>query len=202
MRADCPKVIDFSSWQGRVDYDQLKDEGVEAVYVRWGHGHVYADAAYAYNAIHAETAGLDFGAYQVLDFRRDPIWQADMYIAGLYDSVLRPCLDAERYQTEFPLINAKRAKAWLDRVEDNLGVKPLIYTRKYWWDRWIGGYAGWPFQYPLWVANYTTRSKPLIPKQWQEYALWQYADKQTIAGINGAVDFNRLGVDKRAIYRP
>lgn len=199
---DCPKVIDFSSWQGRVDYEKVKAEGVKAVYVRWGHGHVYSDAAYAYNYINAETAGLDFGAYQVLDFRRDPIWQADMYLAGLFDSALRPCLDAERYQLASTVVNASHALRWLEHVEAHLGVKPLIYTRKYWWQSYMGSFAGWSSEYPLWVANYTSRSKPLMPKQWQEYALWQYSKKGTIAGINGAVDFNRLGVDKRTIFRP
>jgi len=199
--SDCPTVIDFSSWQGRVDYSKLKAAGVKAVYVRWGVGHINGDAAYAYNSIQAEIAGIDLGAYQVLDFRRDPLWQADMYLAGLYDSALRPCLDAERYQTTNRGFNAVRAKVWLNQVETHLNVKPLIYTRKYWWERWIDGSLTDFSQYGLWVANYTKRSKPLMPKAWQEYVLWQYNNKGKIDGINGTVDFNRLGANERGIYR-
>ena len=136
-----------------------------------------------------------------MNFDRDPLWQADMYLAGLYDSALRPCLDAERYQTTSSTTNAVRAKQWLDRVERHLGVKPLIYTRKYWWDANINWHYADFSEYPLWVANYTSRSKPLMPKQWQEYALWQYSKYGKIAGVNGAVDFNRFGANERGIYR-
>lgn len=202
MIAECVKVIDFSSWQGRVDYQKVKASGVEAVYVRWGVGHVTADAAYPYNYIHATTEGLDFGGYQVLDFRRDPIWQADMYLAGLYDSALRPCLDAERYQTASRRTNAINAMKWLEQVENHLNVRPIIYTRKYWWDTHIDSSYSDFSVYGLWVANYTSRATPLIPKAWLHYILWQYRDKGSVPGIIGAVDFNRFGADPRAIYRP
>ncbi len=198
---NCPKVIDFSSWQGRVDYKKLKAEGVEAVYVRWGVGHINADAAYAYNYLHASDEGVDFGAYQVLDFRRDPVWQADMFLAGHYDDDLLPVLDAERYQTTSPRNNAIAAKFWLDTVEVHLSVKPLIYTRKYWWEANMGRWADWSAEYPLWVANYTRRAKPLLPRQWSDYALWQYSAKGQIDGVPGTFDFNRFGSDPRAIYR-
>lgn len=198
---DCPKVIDFSSWQGRVDYKKVKAEGVEAVYVRWGVGHVNADAAYFYNTVHAMIAHLDVGGYQVLDFRRDPIWQADMYLASLVDTNLRPVLDAERYQHSISKVNAYNARLWLEQVETHLGVKPMIYTRKYWWEANMGPYADWSSEYPLWVANYTLRSKPLLPRQWKDYALWQYDAKGKIEGVSGVVDFNRLGTDPEGIYR-
>lgn len=198
---DCPPVIDYSSWQGRADLTQVKAEGVEAVYVRWGYNHVSADSAYSYNFIEADRAELDFGGYQVLVFNRDPIWQADQYLAGLFDSALLPVVDLERGAMPSAKQNASNAKAWLDQVESHLGVKPMIYTRGYWFDLHLGNYADWASEYPLWVANYTTRSIPRIPKQWKNHALWQYADKQTIRGISGAIDFNRYGNDPRGIYR-
>ncbi len=63
-------------------------------------------------------------------------------------------------------------RAFVDRVEADIGRRPMIYTNAYWWDPCTGGdpsFGG----YPLDVANYS-RKPPTLPAGWTTFALWQY----------------------------
>ena len=42
---------------------------------------------------------------------------------------------------------------------------------------------------PLWIANYKV-AKPHLPRGWSDYALWQYDEKGSVAGITGDCDMD------------
>lgn len=103
------------------------------------------------------------------------------------------------------LTNSRWAKAWLDRVYEKTGVKPIIYMSASVLKR-----ADWSSvanaDYGLWVANYGTNdgtaqksvfnSYPL--KYWSFYALWQYTSKGRLNGHNGNLDMNYFSGNKEA----
>lgn len=45
---------------------------------------------------------------------------------------------------------------------------------------------------PLWIAHYTAKPKPTLPRGWSTYELWQYTDQGTVSGIKTRVDLNRF----------
>ena len=42
------------------------------------------------------------------------------------------------------------------------------------------------------MANYTKAPKPLLPKAWKGWVLWQYAGSGRVPGIDGDCDRYRL----------
>lgn len=103
------------------------------------------------------------------------------------------------------LSNVAWAKAWLDRVYNKTGVKPLIYMsasvmREHDWSSVVNA------DYGLWVANYGTNDGtaqesvfnryPL--KGWSFYALWQYTSTGKLNGYNGNLDLNYFSGDENA----
>lgn len=40
--------------------------------------------------------------------------------------------------------------------------------------------------HPLWVANFTSKPKPLIPNEWKEHKIWQFSDTTEVPGIPAA----------------
>lgn len=103
------------------------------------------------------------------------------------------------------LTNVSWAKAWLDRVYEKTGVKPVIYMSAS-----VMSSADWSSvvnaDYGLWVANYGTNDGtaqesvfdryPL--KYWSFYALWQYTSTGRLNGYNGNLDLNYFSGDESA----
>ena len=82
----------------------------------------------------------------------------------------------------------------LNSIADWHGKRPLIYTNKYYWERYYSTRPGWGDDWALWVANYG-RSKPAMPIGWTDYAIWQYsADGNKLGpyygGQSTAMDLN------------
>jgi len=51
---------------------------------------------------------------------------------------------------------------------------PIDYTSQGWWDPHVLPASFWK-KYPLHVANYTTAAVPLIPRDWTDWAIWQWS---------------------------
>jgi len=70
-------------------------------------------------------------------------------------------------------------------VQAKTGQNPIIYGPGPWWQDCTGGTSRFG-QFPLWVPDWTTASKPLITKGWSNYAFWQYSSAGTVRGIDAA----------------
>jgi nucleoid-associated protein YgaU len=47
-------------------------------------------------------------------------------------------------------------------------------------------------EYPLWIAHYTEKPRPRLPKGWKRWTLWQYTDQGRVSGIGGRCDLDRF----------
>jgi len=89
---------------------------------------------------------------------------------------------------------AAQYKAWLDGVESELGIKPIIYTSSFTWVN--AGNPSWSKDYKLWTAQYPydpngqTEPKYFPYSGWTEWMLWQYDEQFKMDGIDGFVDVN------------
>jgi GH25 family lysozyme M1 (1,4-beta-N-acetylmuramidase) len=188
------KGIDISKWQGTIDWPKVANAGYAFAFVRVSDGVSSIDAKFAANWAGAKTVGLVRGAYQFFRPSQSVTAQADLMISKLGGQYtpgdLPPVIDVEDDGGLAPTTVAARARQWVDRVEAALGVKPIVYTGKYFWRDEVGSPASFAPN-ALWIAQYTSLC-PDIPGPWSKWTFWQYTDSGTVPGIAGPVDINRF----------
>jgi lysozyme len=189
--ADGPVVegIDVSKWQGEIDWDAVAGAGIRFAFIRTNHGLGILDEWYDFNWSEARRVGIRRGTYQYFAPDEDVIAQADLLLermGPLEDGDLPPVLDVEEDggRTAEQIVSA--IHVWSDRVEAVLGVRPIIYTAKYFWQDQVGAPDDF-LDHPLWVANYGVTC-PLMADPWQRWDFWQYTSTGSVAGISGNVD--------------
>ncbi|MBI2896880.1 MAG: hypothetical protein HYY06_25200 [Deltaproteobacteria bacterium] len=186
--------IDVSKWQGEIDWDRVAGAGIRFAFIRATHGVDVIDEWFDENWRRAREVGIVRGAYQFYEASQDPIEQADVFIdmvGELAPGDLPPVVDIESpdgnpgvaaYQDE--------VRTWLDRVEGALGIPPIIYTGKYYWNDRLGGTDEFS-DHPLWEAWWNDAC-PDTPSGWSRWTFWQYSSTGRIAGIGGDVDRDRF----------
>jgi lysozyme len=186
--------VDVSHYQGAIDWPAVAASGIEIVYVKLLEGLYSADANGVPNIERARRAGLRVGAYHYLT-AADPEEQARAFLRHLPADVeglpglLPPALDLES-----PALGDEagvRAAAWLEAVEEALGVAPIVYTGPAF--ARAHGLAKVPGlgRYGLWVAHYgVDRPAPVDPwgVAWLGH---QYTGSGACPGIVGPVDLSR-----------
>lgn len=58
--------IDVSDWQGYIDYEQVRDAGIEIVYIKSSQGSNFKDPYFEINYENAKANGLKVGFYHFL----------------------------------------------------------------------------------------------------------------------------------------
>ena len=113
---------------------------------------------------------------------------------------LPPVLDLEwdpnkrkqdRWQRRTPKEIVDRALVWLRSVERELGVQPIIYTNKHWWQVRIGSQGRRLQEYGIWMSRYGKfgRANPPMPKG-LSWVIWQFTEHGKVAGVRGNADVN------------
>jgi GH25 family lysozyme M1 (1,4-beta-N-acetylmuramidase) len=189
--------IDVSHWQGTIDWDQVASAGKTFAVAKATEGIGWEDDSYDANKAGASAAGLKFGAYH---FARpgtnDPVIEADWFVdvAGYEHGMLIPTLDLERSGGLGTAALTDWVKAWLQRVDQRLGVKAMIYTTPSFWRTYMGD-SSWFVDngyLVLWLAHWDV-SDPSVPgSNWggRSWTFWQYSSAGTVPGINGNVDLD------------
>jgi lysozyme len=188
------KGIDVSYYQGNIDWAKVAGDGVKFAFIRASDGLNTPDTKFDTYWAQAKANGILRGAYQYFRPGQDVIAQADLLLARIgtpEPNDLPPVIDVESDGGLAPATVAAKVKQWIDHVEANLGVKPIIYTGFYFWRDEVGAPA-FGAGYPLWHAQYTTAACPNIPAPWSNWAFWQYTDAGRVNGISGNVDTNRF----------
>jgi len=187
--------IDVSSWQETIDWQQVRDDGIDFAIIRVAYGKNLIDEYFDANWQGAADVGIVRGAYQFFRMKHDPVVQAQVLLDAmgpLEPGDLPPVIDVESDPyDEATYSSAEWAISiglWIDTVENALGVKPIIYTAPYFWMS-IGTdeFA----DYPLWIAHWGTNC-PMIPDDWDSWTFWQTSDSGSVAGISGPVDLDHF----------
>lgn len=152
------------------------------------------------NKQHVESLAIPFTAYHFARPDRssgDAIAEADWFVANarLTGKNLVPVLDLE----DGGGLGVKKlkawVKAWLNEVQARIGVTATIYTTTPFWKTHLGDTRWFADNgYRLWIAHWTTASKPSVPAMnWggRGWTLWQYDSCGTVAGVHGCVDLDR-----------
>lgn len=180
--------IDVSVWQGEVDFERVRDSGVEVVYIRAGEGDNHKDPWLERHYEAAEKAGMKIGFYHFVNARStaDAQKQARYFLSliGGKRSQLRPVIDmgdmAGLTDSEITAI----AQAFLSEVEALSGQRGGIYIDASGARDILGASLT---KYPLWVANYGV-DEPEDNEKWAGWAGWQYTNQGRVPGVKGYVD--------------
>ena len=196
------KGIDISHWQKGIDLGAID---VDFVIIKATEGNGYTDEMCDTFYQKAKSLGKKLGVYHFArpDLGNTAEAEADWFVKETkgYHKEAILVLDWESGD----LTNVSWAKAWLDRVKEKTGVRPIIYMSAS-----VMNSADWSSvvnaDYGLWVANYGTNDGtaqesvfdryPL--KYWSFYALWQYTSKGKLNGYNGNLDLNYFSGDSSA----
>ena len=193
--------VDVSHYNGVISWKTVAAAGISFAYAKATESAGVTDKKFAANWAGIKAAGLPRGAYHFFHPQNPVDAQAARFIAAvgaLAPGDLPPMLDLEETSATtdewdgVPLAQrVPLALRWLQLVEQALGRKPIVYTRRGFVLQKLGD-ASALAAYPLWVAHYTGAPQPALPPGWNAWTIWQYTGSGAIAGITGQVDIDRF----------
>ena len=184
--------IDISHYQGKIDWEQLKNAMIKGCPVRFviiksTEGSSRLDENFRENFIQARDFGFIRGVYHFWSNKSTAREQAYYFLdqVHLTDGDLPPVLDIEHKPADKSVEDFQRdVLTWLHIVEDKYHVKPIIYTYYKFKEQYLSAPV---FEdYPYWIAHYYV-DKVQYKGKWK---FWQHTDVGKLPGIKGYVDFN------------
>ncbi len=191
--------IDVSKWQGDIDFEKIKNAGVEFMFIRLGgtrgtNGEYFVDEKFEQNIKKATELGIEVGIYFYSyansneHAKKDALWVIEQLKE--YNISLPVAFDWENWSS-FNDYNLSffgltdMAHTFLDTLKD-AGYEGLLYSSKNYLERiWM------PTKYDTWLAHYTKETN-----YQGDYTFWQLCSDGEVDGINGAVDIDVLYLDK------
>lgn len=189
--------IDVSKWQGDIDFEKVKNAGVEFVILRMGvmkdkDTPLAIDNTFESNYNKAKEAGLKVGiyVYSEADTVDKAVENAKFVIDNLNGDKLDfpVCFDWENWAYFNELeINLHRLNEMYDAFTEeleNAGYTTMLYaSENYLNNTWLS-----LKDYTIWTAKYSSKMPSL--NAGNEYILWQNTDKGRVDGIEGNVDLD------------
>lgn len=176
--------VDVSTYQGKVDWEELAAQGVDFAFIKATEGSSLQDVRFAENWAGAQAAGIRPGAYHFFSYDTPGQQQAENFIrtVPVTAGALPPVVDIEFYGSylEHPA-DRETARAILDPLLDALeahyGVKPILYATYRSYQLYLSG--GAYDDYPLWMS-----SPGVSPLLW-DWDFWQYSHSGHLEGYDG-----------------
>jgi len=198
-----PWGIDVSHHNGAIDWNLAREAGVEFAFMKATEGATFVDKNFKRNYAGAKAAGILVGAYHFFQPRISVSRQVEN-LTRVYDVAadgdLPPVIDVEDASLWRGLSRKESADltlAFIDGVRERLGshVHPIVYASSSFVGDVLGGDARLK-EHPLWLAHYTSASRPRVPAPYGFWTFWQYTDRGRVAGLAGNVDINRFNGDR------
>lgn len=183
--------IDVSDWQGYIDYEEVRNSGIDIVYIKASQGSYIKDAYFDINYENAKRNNLKVGFYHFLTAtNEEEARQEARFFASVISGKMPDCklvLDYEVFgYNTVPEIN-DIAIAFLEEAQSLTNKEFIIYSDLSNAETTFGERLAQ--NYELWLAyygNYNELSR--IPTSWEEYIGVQYTDTGYVDGIGGNVD--------------
>lgn len=194
-KIDTLKGIDVSHYQGDVDWKVVKEGGMHFGIAKSTQGVGYTDPQFKSNWENIAAAGLYRGTYHFYVANDDPTAQAEHFIntvGNIGEHHINPILDLEATIGDLTVEEyQKNVLTWLKKVEESMGVTPVIYTNRPFGNANLNNEAF--NKYHLWLAEYGAK-KADVPDTWQKsgWSAWQFTSHDELKGVNGAVDESRF----------
>ena len=183
--------IDVSNWQGYINYRQVREAGIEVVYIKSSQGSNIKDAYFEINYENAKANGLKVGFYHFLTATNtEEAKQEARFFASVISGKTPDCklvMDYEVFGGVSIEESNEIARTFLETTRDLTNKEVIIYSDlSNAQSRFSRELAK---DYQLWLAYYSgTERLEGITTNWDNYIGLQYTDRGRVNGINGAVD--------------
>ncbi len=198
------KVIDISRWQPSEDLDYAKFvevDDIKAVAVRFSVSDYYQDAERFNHYQGFKDQGVPVIGYHV----NRPKQNIDASLRNFEDAIGGVELDGVVLDSELSKdsrgVLQPRSIIAQDCYEHAVAISEMhenafLYTRKSWWDQFVGIESWSPRLLRAWMAHYYW---PWVTEPWlctsyqnagKEWEIWQWTDKGTLEGTPHHVDID------------
>lgn len=182
------KGIDVSTWQGSINWNKVKNAGIQFAMIRAGYGRLtsqkdkYCDA----NVKGCEAANIPYGFYWY-SYAKD--------VAGA-KAEAAACLSCIKgYKPEYPIAfdiedntQYNLPKSTLTAIVttfceeiEKAGYYAALYSNLDWLTNKLGDIS----KFDVWLAQWANN-----PSYKKSFGMWQYSSKGSVSGISGYVDMN------------
>lgn len=195
------KGIDVSKHQGAIDWQKVKNSGIDFAILRAGYGKYdgQKDERFEENYINAKKAGIKIGAYHYSYAKsvEDAKKEAEVFLKWI---------DGKRF--EYPVALDVEEKSQSDKgkqfvsdiirafcgIVEKAGYYVCVYANKYWLDNFIDEEC--KRKYDTWLAQWSEKAT-----YDGKYGIWQYSSQGNIDGISGRVDLDESYKDYYSIIK-
>ena len=185
--------IDVSHHQGDIDFQRVKNAGVEFAYIRVGRGDgigkdYVLDTKFEQNIKGFNDVGIPVGVYfySNANSKKDAKKEAKWLMEKIkdYKVDLELVFDWENWgdfqSYDFSFYSISQAFEEFSKTVKSKGYTGMLYSSKnYLQDVWF------PTKQPVWIAHYTNKTSYV-----GQYKVWQLCDDGRVDGINGYVDLD------------
>lgn len=194
------KGIDVSVWQGVIDWQRVKNSGVQFAMIRSSYSDDSVDKMFEYNITEAQKAGIPVGVYHYC-YALTP--EQARIEARFFIETISP------YKIEYPVMFD-----FEDNSQARLGKTQLTNIALAFMDELDkAGYYGMIYSYKNWLTDNLDMSKlskyEVAVAEWNvshstyrgNYGMWQYSAKGLVSGIEGDVDLDLCYKDYQKLIR-
>ena len=194
--------IDCSKWQGTIDWQKAKNDGVEFAIARSGWGKEslsQVDKTFEQNYARCKANGIPIGTYHYsyADCVNDAILEAQFCLKNIAGKQLEypVCFDVE--DAEMLALSTQQrtdiCKAFCETIEA-AGYYVMIYCNLDWYrNKLLGDELS--KKYDMWIAQWG------VAKSAVDCGIWQKSDSGRIDGISGNVDLDTSYKDYPSIIK-
>ena len=188
--------IDVSKFNGDINWQQVKDDGIEFAIIRIGYGSDYVsqdDEKAIYNMEQCEALGIPYGVYLYSYALTEANVDSEVAHTLRMISGRNPSLgvffdmeDADGYKANHGMPSKDMLNNFCIRYMrgiSNAGYKAGVYASKYWFTNTLT--SSTLDEYIKWVAQWATTNTYN-----GKYTMWQYTSSGSVNGITGRVDMN------------
>lgn len=186
--------IDVSSHQEWIDWEKVKNAGIEFAYIRVGYrgyetGKIHKDSYFDYNIQQAKKNGLQVGVYffsqaATVEEARE---EAEFTLREIKDYAidLPVCFDIEKAGEGNGRVDQLSQETWTQNavtflhVIQNAGYQTMNYNSARLLEQYF--LLEYMQEFETWVAHYDTE----YPDYPYAFSIWQYTDCGTVDGIEG-----------------
>jgi lysozyme len=182
--------VDVSHHQGPVDWEAVRDAGIEFAFIKASEGADHRDRQFTRSWDRAGQAGLARGAYHFFTFCSPGGAQAENFVAAVGGSFgeLPPAVDVEFAGNCRQWESVERIRGelgvFLARVEAEAGRPPIVYATAQAYNRILDGRFD---AHPSWSRSLFGR--PRVPPSGR-WLFWQFADNGRVPGVATRVDLD------------
>ena len=187
--------IDVSNWQGKINYSEVKNDGIEIVYIKASEGDSIIDEYFERNYKEAKANNLKIGFYHYLTATtvREAERQANFF-ANVISGKEVDCKLAMDYEQFYGVSKEEKneiALAFMKKLKQITGKDVIVYSdlsnTKDSFDSQVAQNG------ELWLAYYSNVDDILnYESSWNSYIGLQYTSKGKVSGIEGDVDRDKF----------